>query len=207
MRGPVLLASSMLVACVGDESLGTVKNDAGVSTTEGGSLEAGADASTLPMQKLVFLSSAPQNASDLKNPGATCSAELTRHGRGTGFAWAQDASGKSPTARLGGTYDGPWVLPSGKTVFATKADITGGTGAAVAINETIDVRHVTDGHIWTALDVTGAPQPKKNCDGWDNSQASAMTTGSSVGIAGPTWANDGTSLSCHSQNYLICFED
>jgi hypothetical protein len=196
------------LACVGNERVGPLPTDSsdGGHPTDGGTaaLNDAGDAGGLPASKLVFVSSAKQNSSELRELGRDCTSDLSRHGRSTGFAWAQDSAGKSPTFRLG-AYDGPWVLPSGKIVFAKKADITGGAGAAVAINETIDGVHVTDGPVFTALDKTGAVQVGKNCGGWSSSASD--TTGTSIGTVGTSWADDGTTMSCHDQAYLICFED
>lgn len=202
MRVALLLACSTLFACVGDETVAALKSDAGPSTT-GDAGDAGTDAGGLPATKLVFVASQPQSASQLKDLAQVCTTDLNRHRKGSAFAWAQDKDGKSPVDRLG-AYAGPWTLPSGKVVFATKADITGGAGAATPINETLEGTVVTDGHVWTALEKAGTPKPN-NCRGWDDKLSA--TTGSTIGVAGLAWADDGTILPCKDTNRIICFEN
>lgn len=196
-----------LGACVGDREAGPIEVDGGAGNR--GGAEAGADAAVrgdagpdLPSQKLVFATFQKQSASTLKDPMRICTTELARKGRGPGLAWAQTLDGKSPVDLLG-SYEGPWVLPSGKVVFETKEEITKGRGAQEGILETLE-RTFVSGKAWTALGPDGTPIAANNCSGWTGS--TGTTIGTTLGKTGPSWANDESSLSCHDPQHVICFE-
>lgn len=164
-----------------------------------------ADGGGLPTGvRLVFVSQQLQNSSTLRDVAQVCNAELLRVGRRSGFAWVQTASGTSPADRIAADpYDGPWILPSGKEVFRTKADITGGSGAEHAIDETVG-RTLVSGTAWSGLQADGGVVAGGNCGGWTSSLGSTPVT--TLGGVGSNWARSDTSADCHSQQYVICFE-
>jgi hypothetical protein len=208
-----------LAACVGDDPnpVGTIviyadaqadgaADDSGAETSSSSS-SSGDGGVLLPSFKLVWVSHGTQSNSELKDGDGFCTRELKTFAAGRGgnaIAWAQGPDGTSPKGRIDGlAYAGPWVLPSGRHVFETKADITGGAGAANGIVETLDGQTM-HGRAWTGLTAAGDPDGAGNCQGWD--KPSGAAAGAALGQTGTQWANDGQTVQCQTKNSILCLE-
>jgi hypothetical protein len=150
----------------------------------------------------VFISSQMFGVSEIATADSACNVLATNAGLGSGYsAWISysDARGSAATRVPG---NGPWRTPAGKTVFANRSALLGGT-VTNALNVDQNGAVHTGSLIWTGTKANGTFGA--NCKDWSDSTASGIVGG--AGEPDSRWTEEsGLPPLCNTKQSVYCFQ-